>query len=59
MQPNKPDNRVPIQTFRLTPQDDAQIEQIQKEYGLTSKVAAIRYSLNAVVKIINKSSKKA
>jgi|LakMenE01Jun11ns_1017448.scaffolds.fasta_scaffold9950163_7 hypothetical protein len=56
MQPNKP---TPMQTFRLTPQDDAQIEQIQKEYGLTTKVAAIRYSLNAVVKIINKSTKKA
>lgn len=54
--PNKP---TPMQTFRLTPQDDAQIEQIQKEYGLTTKVAAIRYSLNAVVKIINKSNKKA
>lgn len=55
----KPDNRIPIQTFRLTPQDDAQIGQIQKEYGLTTKIAAIRYSLNAVIKIINKSNKKA
>jgi hypothetical protein len=47
-----------MQTFRLTPEDDAKIAQIQQEFGLTTKVAAIRYALHAVIKNINAASKR-
>lgn len=55
MQPNKP---TLLQSFRFTQDDDEMITQIQKEFGLTTKIAAIRYSLNAMIKIMNKSAKK-
>lgn len=43
-----------IQNFRLTPDDDKLIVEIQKGYGLTTKVAAIRLSLTLVAAHLKK-----